>query len=121
MHYKKQLVLWVWFAMSVNLGSLIFNLQPECRKSVRDLEKVSVKLIKQKCSLLFNSTCLKEDILPTYTNIYIYIYIYIYMYIYIYIYICIYLYIYVCIYMYIYVQIYMYGYICLHIYVRIYM
>ena len=69
MHYKKQLVLWIWFAMSVNLGSLIFNLQPECRKSVRDLEKVSVKLIKQKCSLLFNSTCLKEDILPTYTNI----------------------------------------------------
>ena len=55
--------------MSVNLGSLIFDLPPERRKSVRALEKVSTKLIKQKCSLLFNSVCLKEDILPTYSNI----------------------------------------------------
>ena len=68
---KSQLVLFGWFAMSVvSLGSLIFNLAPERRKSVRELEKVSIKLIKQKCSLLFNSTCLKEDILPTYTKIY---------------------------------------------------
>ena len=65
-----QLVLIGWFAMSVvSLGSLIFNLPPERRKSVRELEKVSVKLIKERCSLLFNSTCLKEDILPTYSNI----------------------------------------------------
>ena len=72
---KSQLVLFGWVVMAVSLGSLIFNLPPERRKSVRELEKVSVKLIKQKCSLLFNSTCLKEDILPTYSNIYIYIYI----------------------------------------------
>ena len=67
---KSQLVLFGWFVMSVvSLGSLIFNLPSERRKSVRELEKVSAKLIKQKCSLLFNSTCLKEDILPTYSNI----------------------------------------------------
>ena len=66
---KSQLVLFGWVIMAVSLGSLIFNLPPERRKSVRELEKVSVKLIKQKCSLLFNSTCLKEDVLPTYSNI----------------------------------------------------
>ena len=69
---KRQLVLFGWVIMAVSLGSLIFNLPPERRKSVRELKKVSVKLIKQKCSLLFNSTCLKEDILPTYSNMYIY-------------------------------------------------
>ena len=62
---KSKLVLSIWFAMSVvTLGSLLFNLSPERRKSVRELEKVSTKLVKQKCSLLFKSTCLKEDILP---------------------------------------------------------
>ena len=55
-----------------NLGSLIHNLAPEVRKNVRDLEKVSIKLCKTKCSKLFNSTCLKENILPKFTNIYIY-------------------------------------------------
>lgn len=66
---RNRLVLFGWFAMSVvSLGSLIFNLPSERRKSVRELEKVSVKLIKERCSLLFNSTCLKEDILPTYSN-----------------------------------------------------
>ncbi len=55
--------------MSVSLGSLIYNLPAERRKSVRELEKISTKIIKEKCSLLFNSTCLKEQILPKYTNI----------------------------------------------------
>ena len=71
-HKKRQnknekLVLFGWFAMSVvSLGSLLFNLPVERRKSVRELEKVSTKVIKAKCSLLFNSTCLKENILPKY-------------------------------------------------------
>ena len=67
------LVLFTWFAMSVSLGSLIFSLPADHRKSVRELEKISTKITKEKCSLLFNSTCLKEQILPKYTNIYIYI------------------------------------------------
>ena len=53
----------------VSLGSLIFNLPVERRKSVRELEKISTKIVKAKCSLLFNSTCLKENILPNYSNI----------------------------------------------------
>ena len=75
---KLKLVLLLLFTMSLSFGSLLFNLPAERRKSIRNLEKSSTKLIKTKCSKLFNSTCLKEDILPKYTNIYIYIYIYIY-------------------------------------------
>ena len=65
------------FTMSVvsNLGSLIHPLPPELRKQVRDLEKVSFRRCKSDCSLLFNSVCVKENLLPTYSNIYIYIYI----------------------------------------------
>ena len=72
---KDKLLVLFGFTMSVvSLGSLLYNLPVEQRKSVRELEKVSTKVIKSKCSLLFNSTCLKEDILPSYSNIYIYIY-----------------------------------------------
>ena len=64
------LVLLYCFTMSLSFGSLLFNLPAERRKEVRNLEKISNKIIKTKCSQLFNSTCLKEDILPKYTNIY---------------------------------------------------
>ena len=59
------------FTMSVvsNLGSLIHPLPPELRKQVRDLEKVSFRRCKSDCSLLFNSVCVKENLLPTYSNI----------------------------------------------------
>ena len=59
------------FLMSVvtSLGSLIHNLPQTQRREVRDLEKVSIKICKQKCSLLFNSTCLNENLLPRYSDI----------------------------------------------------
>ena len=59
------------FTMSVvsNLGSLIHPLPPELRKQVRDLEKVSIRQCKSDCSLLFNSVCVKENLLPNYSNI----------------------------------------------------
>ena len=43
----------------------------------RKPEKNQRKLSKLKANLLFNETCLINNLLPTYTNIYIYIYIYI--------------------------------------------
>ena len=52
----------------VSLGSLLYNLPVDRRKSVRDLEKLSTKISKLQCSLLFNNTCLREGILPTYSN-----------------------------------------------------
>ena len=73
MKVSKSSVLFACFTMSmVSLGTLLFELPAERRKPVRELEKVSLKIIKLKCSLLFNSTCLKEDILPNYSNIYKY-------------------------------------------------
>lgn len=67
MRFGNYLVLFTWFAMSMDsLGSLIHKLPVEHRKSVRELEKLSGKITKLKCSPLFNSTCLKEDILPIY-------------------------------------------------------
>ena len=73
MRFENILVLFSWFAMSMDsLGSLVYQLPVEQRKSVREVEKLSGKLTKLKCSLLFNSTCLKEEILPNYSNIYIF-------------------------------------------------
>ena len=54
---------------SQGLGELIHGLEPSAKKQVRELERRSFKLCKQKNSVLFNETCLKEDILPKYTNI----------------------------------------------------
>ena len=53
----------------VTLGSLIHPLPPEQKKAIRDLEKVSMKLCKSECSVLFNSLCVKEKLLPNYSNI----------------------------------------------------
>ena len=52
-----------------SLGVQIYNLPPTQRKEVRDLEKVSLKLAKTKCSKVFNTTCLTENLLPMYSNI----------------------------------------------------
>ena len=56
-------------SMAQCLGTLIYSLPAEQKKEVRELEKVSLKLAKSECSLLFNSVCLSENILPNYTNI----------------------------------------------------
>ena len=58
-------------SMATDLGSLIHTLPPEQRKEVRDLEKVFVRRCKNECSLLFNSTCIKENLLPNYSNLYV--------------------------------------------------
>ena len=50
------------------LGTLIYSLPPVKKKGHRELEKVSLKLAKSECSVLFNGVCLSENILPNYTN-----------------------------------------------------
>ena len=60
----------------------------------RELEKLQLKIVCLMSHRTFNETCLNNDLLPTYTNIYMYIYIYIQIYIYVYIYTNIYIYIY---------------------------
>ena len=55
----------------MGLGELIYNLEESTKKQIRTFERCSFKLCKQKTHVLFNETCLREDILPKYTNIYI--------------------------------------------------
>ena len=57
----------------------------EKRKKLDNSRNYNQKLIYKMRSIMFNKTCLSNNLLPNYT-IYIYIYIYIYVYIYIYIY-----------------------------------
>ena len=73
------LLLLLTMSVVVSLGSLIHSLPSEIKKEVRDLEKVSFRRCKSDCSVIFNTVCVKENLLPNYSNIYIYIYIYIYI------------------------------------------
>ena len=60
-------------SVAIDLGTLIHNLPPEQKREVRDLEKVSIRRCKTECSLLFNSICVREHLLPNYSNCYLYI------------------------------------------------
>ena len=53
-------------------GNLLNNLSQNDKIKYRCLENLNKKLIKKKWSVVFNTTCLNNRILPKYTN-YIYI------------------------------------------------
>ena len=55
------------------LGELLFNLTDDLKINVRKIEKLNRKLSKAQNAVIFNGHCLNEDILPRYTNIYIYV------------------------------------------------
>lgn len=52
-----------------NFGQLIFGLPPGTKKLIRTIERTNRKLAKAHNSLVYNETCIKEDILPKYTNL----------------------------------------------------
>ena len=54
---------------TLNFGQLLFHLQPEEKKIVRKIEKVSYKINAADTAIVFNNTCLKEGLLPKYTNL----------------------------------------------------
>ena len=58
-----------------NFGSFLFKFGINIRKTIRLIESTDKKLINAELALLFNETCKNENILPRYTDIYIYIYI----------------------------------------------
>ena len=65
------LLLLLTMSVVESLGSLIHPPLPsEQRKEVRDLEKVTLRRCKTECSLLFNSTCVNEKLVPNYTKFY---------------------------------------------------
>lgn len=63
------LLLLLTMSVVQSLGSLIHPLPSEQRKEVRDLEKVTLRRCKTECSLLFNSTCVNEKLVPNYTKL----------------------------------------------------
>ena len=69
----------IWFiiAMWKTLGLLLFQLEINIRKNVRLIES-NKKLINAELLLLFNETCMNENILPRYTDIDTFKYILIY-------------------------------------------
>ena len=60
----------------MNIENLIFTLPAWQKTLVRNTEKENKKIANTESSLVYDAICLKENLLPTYKNIYIYIYIY---------------------------------------------
>ena len=56
-----------------SFGKFINQFQPETKTVIRKLERILNKLYRQNLFLLFNETCLNEQLLPNYIYIYIYI------------------------------------------------
>ena len=59
----------------LNLGQILFMFTTKIKNKTRKLEKAHKVFIKNKYGIIFNETCIKEGLLPKYTNIYMYIYI----------------------------------------------
>jgi hypothetical protein len=53
--------------IKMSIGNLIFDLPVQTKNIVRYIEKTNKKIANKTNSLVFNETCLKEEILPTYT------------------------------------------------------
>ena len=53
----------------MTIGNLIFPLSSPTKNLVRSIERIQKKIINFKYALVFNKCCLKENILPNYTNI----------------------------------------------------
>ena len=53
----------------MNFGYILYNLQDEERSSVRRVEKLSKKLLTAEYAVIFNKVCIKEKLLPNYTDI----------------------------------------------------
>ena len=52
-----------------NLGELIHHLDEPSKQSCRKFERCLLKLTKTRLNVVFNETCIQENILPKYTNI----------------------------------------------------
>lgn len=56
-----------------SFGSILHTHEPEPRQCIRRLESLHKKKINAHYAAVFNKTCIKENLLPNYSNIYIYI------------------------------------------------
>ena len=66
MYVKRAVIKW--------LSRTVFKTSSnDVKRMFRDLEKLNLKLVSLESHRTFNETCINNDLLPTYTNIYIYI------------------------------------------------
>ena len=52
-----------------NFGEVLFHYSVEQKKILRKIENLNKKIINAENAVIFNSVCIKENLLPTYTNI----------------------------------------------------
>ena len=69
MYVKRAVIKW--------LSRTVFKTSSnDVKRMFRDLEKLNLKLVSLESHRTFNETCINNDLLPTYTNIDIYVYIF---------------------------------------------
>ena len=56
----------------LTFGELLHPLNVYLKNKIRNFEKHKKQILSAKYGILFNQTCLNEELQPTYTNIYIY-------------------------------------------------
>ena len=59
----------VFLFMAETIGQLLFQLPLPERKLFRDLENNELKIVRSHTSQKFNTCCIKEGLLPNYTNL----------------------------------------------------
>ena len=71
-----RLIYVLFLALTIaSFGQLLYKVSAEQRELVRLLENDSKKLNNAENAVAFNDICIRENLLPKYCNIYIYIYI----------------------------------------------
>ena len=58
--------------ISLNIGQLLNLLDNVNKNYVRKFEKLNKSFVNNKYGISFNKSCINEELLPNYTNIYIY-------------------------------------------------
>ena len=56
----------------LTFGELLHPLNGDLKNQIRNFEKQKKQILSAKYGILFNQTCLNEELHPTYRNIYIY-------------------------------------------------
>ena len=51
------------------MGQFLNHVDPNTRKITRGLEEIRLKIINKQCSIVFNKTCLNNNLLPIYALI----------------------------------------------------
>ena len=64
----------------MTISELILTFPSDTKSLISSIEKTNRKIVNIQLSLVFNKTCIQENLLPAYTHTYMCIYIYIYLY-----------------------------------------